>query len=71
MLSALAAWGWQVQIPGVDLHAAHQALLWQHPTYKVEEDGHKCYSGPLFLKQKEEDWLQMLAQGQLLKRNTH
>ena len=27
--SALAAWGSQVQIPGADLHTAHQAMLWQ------------------------------------------
>ena len=27
--SALAAWGSQFQIPGMDLHSAHQAMLWQ------------------------------------------
>ena len=31
-----------VWISGVDLHTAHQAMLWQHPTYKIEEDGHRC-----------------------------
>ena len=36
--SALAAQGSRVQIPGVDLHTTHQAMLWQHPTYKREED---------------------------------
>ena len=30
--SALAAWGSLVWILGVDLHSAHQAMLWQHPT---------------------------------------
>ena len=37
--SALAAQGLWVLILGSDLHIAHQAMLWQHPTYKVEEDG--------------------------------
>ena len=36
------AQGSQVQILGMDLHTAHQAMLWQHPTYKIEEDWHKC-----------------------------
>ena len=27
--STSAAWGPQVQIPGADLHTAHQATLWQ------------------------------------------
>ena len=40
--SACLAWSLQVQIPDVDLHTAHQAMLWWHPTYKVEEDGHRC-----------------------------
>ena len=40
--SSSAAWGSPVQIPGVDLCTAYQAMLWQHPTYKVEEDGHRC-----------------------------
>lgn len=26
--SALVAWGSRIQIPGVDLHIAHQAMLW-------------------------------------------
>ena len=47
MCSASAGWGSQDPIPGTDLHTAHQAMLWQHPTYKVDED-----------------WQQMLAQGQ-------
>ena len=27
---------------GTDLHITHQAVLWRHPTYKVEEDWHRC-----------------------------
>ena len=37
VLSALAAWGLQIQILGTDLHTAYQAMLWQRPTYKIEE----------------------------------
>ena len=40
--STLAAWGSQFPIPGTDLHNAHQAVLWQCPTYKLEEDWHRC-----------------------------
>ena len=40
--SALAARGSQAKIPGMDLHTAHQAMLWQHPTYKIEDDWHRC-----------------------------
>ena len=36
--STLAAWDAQVQIPGTDLHTIQQAMLWQHLTYKIEED---------------------------------
>ena len=39
ILVAQGSWFW---IPGADLHTAHQALLWRHPTYKIEEDGHRC-----------------------------
>ena len=38
MYSTLEAWGSQVWIPGTDLHTTHQAMQWQHPTYKTEED---------------------------------
>ena len=34
----LAAQGSQVRIPGRDLHTTHQAMLWRHPAYKMEED---------------------------------
>ena len=40
--SALGAQGSQVQIPGVDLHTTHQAMLWWRPTYKIEEDCYWC-----------------------------
>ena len=36
---ARGSWVW---IPDVNLHTAHQAMLWQHPTYKKEEDWHGC-----------------------------
>ena len=41
MCSAVAAWGLCVWTPGVDLYASHQAMLWLHPTYKIEEDWHR------------------------------
>ena len=31
-----------VQIQGADLHTTCQAMLWRCPTYKVEEDWHRC-----------------------------
>ena len=40
--SALAAWDSPVWIPGTDLYTAHQAMLWQHPTYKIERHWHRC-----------------------------
>ena len=40
--SASAAWGLWVWMLGVDLHIAHQAMLWWHPTYKIEKDWHSC-----------------------------
>ena len=40
--SASVAQGSRVPIPGADLHTAHQAMLWRHPTYKIEEDWHRC-----------------------------
>lgn len=33
--SASVARGSQVWIPGTDLRTAHQAMLWQHPTYNL------------------------------------
>ena len=40
--SASTAWGLWVQIPGVDPHTAHQNMLWWGPTFKMEEDWHRC-----------------------------
>ena len=40
--STLAAQSLPVRIPDTDPHTAYQAMLWQHPTYKIEEDGHGC-----------------------------
>ena len=42
MHSAFVAWGSRVQILGVVLHTAHQAMRGQCPTYKIEEDWHRC-----------------------------
>ena len=39
---ALDAQGLRAQMPGVDLHTTHQAMLCQCPTYKLEEDWHRC-----------------------------
>ena len=39
--SALEAQGFRVQIPGMDLHTAHQDMLWRCHTYKIEEDWHR------------------------------
>ena len=41
--SALVAWGLQVRILDVDLHIAHQAMLWWCPMYKMQEDWHTCW----------------------------
>ena len=40
--SASVARGLWVQILGVDINTSHQVMLWQHPTYKIEEDQHRC-----------------------------
>ena len=40
--STTVAQGLWVQIPGMDVHPAHQAMLWWHPTYKIEEYWHRC-----------------------------
>ena len=47
--SASAAQGLWVWILGMDIHTTHQAMLWQHLTYKMGEDWHR----DSFLKQKE------------------
>ena len=40
--SASAARGLWVQIPGADLHTAHQSMLWWCPTQETEEDWPRC-----------------------------
>ena len=40
--SALAAWGSPVPIPGVDMALLVKPCCGGRPTYKVEEDGHRC-----------------------------
>ena len=40
--SALVAKSSWVLIPGSDLYTTHQAMLWRCPTYKMEEDWHRC-----------------------------
>ena len=40
-LASAARHSW-VQIPGTDIHITHQAMLWWCPTYKIEEDCHRC-----------------------------
>ena len=40
--SALVAWSSQIQIRGMDLNTAYQAMLCQRSTYKIEEDWQRC-----------------------------
>ena len=58
--SASAAWGLQVHIPGVDLHTAQGGV----PYVKQRKTVTDVSPGTLFLKQKGEDWQQILAQSQ-------
>ena len=61
--SVPAAWGLQVQIPGTDQHhsSSHTVAVSHIKQSKIGTD---ISSVMIFLKQKEEDWQQMLAQGQ-------
>ena len=66
--STSAAQGSLVWILSSDLCTAHQAMLWWHPTYKNQNDLQLGYTTMRWgfgeKKNKEEDWQQMLAQGQ-------
>ena len=44
-----------VRIPATDIRTTYQAMQWQHPTYKAEEDGHGCELRASLPQQKEED----------------
>ena len=35
-------WGFAGSDPRCGLSTAYQAMLWQRPTYKIEEHGHRC-----------------------------
>ena len=41
MNSVSVAWGSRVWFPDVELHTAHQTMLWRCPTCKVEKDWHR------------------------------
>ena len=59
--SISVARGSPVRIPGADLHTVIKPCCGRRPTYKVEEDEHRCWLRASLPQQKEEDWWQMLA----------
>ena len=59
----LGGQGSLVWIPGVDMAPLGKPSCGRRPTYKVEEDGHRCELRASLPQQKEKDWQQMLAQG--------
>ena len=61
--SASVACGSPVQIPGTDMALLGKPCCGRRPTYKVEEDGHRCWLRASLPQQKKEDWQQILAQG--------
>ena len=62
--SCALLWWPGVQLPGADLHTTHQAMLWQHPIYKIEEDWPGCWLSHGFPQAKRESLAMMLVQGQ-------
>ena len=60
--STLAAQGLLVQILGADVAPFGTPCCGRHPTYRVEEDGHRCELRASLPQQKEVDW-QQLTQG--------
>ena len=61
--------GSQVPILGADLAPLIKPCCGGIP-HKVEEDGTEVSTATIFLKQKEEDWQEMLPQGQFLHTHT-
>ena len=61
--SASVIWGLWVQIPGADHAPLINPSCGRHPTYKMEEDRHRCQLRANLPQQKKEDWWQILAQG--------
>ena len=59
----LAAWGFQVQIPGAYPTPLIGPGCGSIP-HKIEEDWHRCYLRDNLPQQKEEDWQQMLVHWQ-------
>ena len=64
MCSATAAWGLRVQIPAMDTAPLIRPRYGSVPHTKQRKIGIDVSSGTIFLRQKEEDGQQMLAQGQ-------
>ena len=59
--STPGAQGSPVRIPRADIALLCKPCCGRRPTYKVEEDGHRCWLRASLPQKKEEDW-QMLAQ---------
>ena len=70
--SALAAGGLPVQILGTELHTTGQAMLWQQPhkRTRIYNYGYTTMCWGFGEEKKEEDWQQMLAQGQSKKKKS-
>ena len=62
--STSSAWGSQVQTPGADLAQLVKPRCRSIPHTKERKIGTDVSSATIFRKQKEEDWQQMVAQGQ-------
>ena len=69
--SASAARGSQVRILGTDLHAAHQATLWQCPTYKIEKIGTDVSSADNLPQAKRGSFATDVSSGPVFLTHTH